>query len=743
MARSTHRRATAALALLLASPFLSNRPSPAFEPAEASFTTDVRPLLTKLGCNSGGCHGKATGQNGFKLSLLGYEPQDDYEAIAHEARGRRLFPANPPKSLLLLKATGTIAHGGGRVLDADSEAYSVLRRWIAQGAPPPRPSDPVVERLSIEPDGAVLSARTRLRLRVEASLSDGSTRDVTRLALYESNEPAVAEVGADGIVETQAGGGLFAVMVRYGDAFGVFHGTVPFHPPTATDPQTDETAGRSWVDRLLRQQWRRLGIEPSPPAGDAKFLRRASLDLCGTLPTPEEVRAYRADRRPDKRARLIDRLLERPEYASLFGLKWADILKNRGAGYSTSRQRAGTSLFASWIRDAVASNLPYDRFATEILTATGSQEVNPPTVWYRSVRTSQDYVESVSQAFLGVRVQCAQCHHHPAERWSQDDYYGLAAVFARVGRKGGFADAEVPTNQTIFVAPEGRVEHPRTKEVMAPRALGGPDFSAARHDDPRKDFAAWMTDPANPFFARTMANRVWGHLFGRGLIHPIDDARSTNPPSHPELLDALARDFAASGYDVKHLIRVCCNSEAYALSAQPNASNREDHQGFARYYPRRLQAEVLLDAISQTLGVPTEFPGGPGKFPPGTRAIDLPDEAVPNAFLDMFGRPARASACECERVGEPSLGQALALIGSPVIEQKLSSKDGYVSELAADSRPLAAVVDDLFLRVLARPARADEVEKACRFLASQPDLRAAYQSLLWSLLATAEFMFNH
>lgn len=743
MARFIARRSGVALAVLLTVPALAARWASAAETAAVSFTADVRPLLTKLGCNSGACHGKAGGQNGFKLSLLGYEPADDYEAIAREARGRRLFPASPEKSLLLLKATGTLPHGGGRVLEPGSGSYEVLRRWIALGALAPAPSDPVVERLAIEPGDAVLAGRTRVPLRVTARLSDGSTRDVTRLALYESNEPAVAEVTTDGVIETHAKGGLFAVMVRYGDEFGVFHGTVPLHHPKTSLTSSKLTEDRSWVDRLLRRQWDRLGIEPSPTADDAMFLRRASLDICGTVPTPAEVRAYRADARPDKRARLIDQLLERPEYSSFFGLKWADILKNRGAGYSTSRQRPGTTLFASWIRDAVGSNMPYDRFATEILTATGSQEVNPPTVWYRSVRTSQDYVESVAQAFLGVRVQCAQCHHHPAERWSQDDYYGLAAVFARVGRKGGFADAEVPTNQTICVAAEGRVENPRTRRLMDPRPLGGPDFTVGRHDDPRKNFARWLTDPANPYFARTMANRVWGHFFGRGLIHPIDDARSTNPPSHPELLDALARDFAASGFDVKHLIRVCCNSEAYALSSEPNASNRDDHQSFARYYPRRLQAEVLLDAISQTLGVPTEFPGSAGKFPLGTRAIDLPDEAVPNAFLDVFGRPARSSACECERVSEPSLGQALALIGSPVIDQKLAAKDSYVAELVADRRPLAAVADDLFIRVFGRPARPDEVDKVRRFLESQPDRRSAYQSLLWSFLVSAEFMFNH
>lgn len=745
MRQSRTRHFTWFAAPLVALFGLLPRVSHAGEPASTAavaFTTDIRPLLTKLGCNSGGCHGKATGQNGFKLSLLGYEPADDHEAIVLEGRGRRIFPAAPEMSLLLLKATGAVAHGGGRILAKDSEDYEVLRRWIAQGATPPRPTDPIVDRLSIEPKTAVLATNARIPLRVTASLSNGTSRDVTRMALFESNEPEVAEVGASGVIKTGSHGGLFAVMVRYGDQFGVFHGTVPFRGSRAPEP-AGESKSVSRVDRLLRQQWRRLGIEPSPRADDATFLRRANLDICGTLPTPDEVRSYLADARLDKRARLIDRLLQRPEYASLFGLKWADILKNRGAGYSTSQQRAGTTLFAAWIRDAVSANMPYDQFATEILTAVGSQEVNPPTVWYRSVRTSQDYVESVSQAFLGVRIQCAQCHHHPAERFSQDDYFGLAAVFARVGRKGGFADAEVPTNQTIFVASQGRVLNPRTKREMKPRPLGGPDFAVSAYDDPRQSFAKWMTDPGNPYFARTMANRLWGHFFGRGLIHPIDDARSTNPPSHPELLDALARDFSASGYDVKHLIRVCCNSEAYGLSAEPNSSNRDDYQNFARYYPRRLQAEVLLDAFSQALGVPTAFPAGSGMFPPGTRAIDLPDEAVPNAFLDVFGRPARASACECERVGEPSLGQALALIGSPLLEQKLTAQEGYVSMLTVDSRPLEEVIDDIFVRVFSRRARADEINKALRFLNSKPDRRGAYQSLLWSLLVSAEFLFNH
>jgi hypothetical protein len=712
------------------------------------FATDIVPLLTKLGCNGGGCHGKATGQNGFKLSLLGYEPDLDYDAIVKEARGRRLFLASPRQSLLLLKATASIAHGGGKRIETGSDDYRTLLRWIERGAPPPTAHDPVLERITVAPEQRVFKAGSSQQpLRVTGHFSDGTTRDVTRQAVYQSNEPDVAEVNDAGVVQAKGHSGLFAVMVRYCDQIGVFHGTVPIaHKQPGTDRALDaweKAHGRSFVDRHLEAQWKRLGIEPSPAVSDAEFIRRASLDVCGTLPTPEEVRAYVSDARPDKPARLIDRLLDRPEYASYFALKWADILRNRGRGYSTNKQRPGTALFAGWIRDCLAANMPYDRFVAEILTAAGSQETNPPTVWYRTVRTTQDYVEAVAQAFLGVRVQCAQCHHHPAERWSQADYYGLAAVFARVGRKGGFADAEVPTNETIYLADEGEVTHPRTGQVMRPRPLGGPDFPLTRYDDPRRSLARWMAAPDNSYFARTMANRMWGHFFGRGIIHPIDDARSTNPPSNPELLDALAHDFVASGFDIKHLIRVICTSDAYALSAVPNDSNRDDVQSFARYYPKRLTAEVLLDALGQVLDAPTKFPNVAGTFPAGTRAIDLPDEAVPSHFLDVFGRPARNSACECERVDAPALGQTLELVSSKDLQEKLTAKGGYVQKLAGNGKAHADNVRDVFLRVFARPPRPKELAAAVNFLESEKDRKEAYGSLLWSLVATNEFLFNH
>ena len=400
-------------------------------------------------------------------------------------------------------------------------------------------------------------------------------------------------------------------------------------------------------------------------------------------------------------------------------------------------------MFSAWIRDSLANNKPYDQFVSEILTASGSQSENPPTLWYRTVRKSPEYVESVAQAFLGVRIQCAQCHHHPSERWSQTDYYRLAAVFARVGRKGGFADAEVPTDEVIFVSDKGSVVHPRTGEVLAPAALGSDVFRLDHHVDPREQLAEWMTQPDNPFFARTMVNRMWAHFLGRGIIHPIDDARSTNPPSNPKLLDALAADFVASGYDIKQLIRSITNSYAYRLDSVPTDGNAEDTQSFARFYPRRMSAEVLLDGISQVLDVPTQFASGAGMFPTGTRAIDLPDENVPAAFLDIFGRPGRMSACECERVDAPALTQALELVNSAEIQRKLTEATGFAHQIALTETSNSDRATRIFLRTLGRAPRTEELKISVDYLDGQSDPQEACRSLLWSLLATNEFLFNH
>ena len=756
-------------ALTLLATFLVSRTSTAADPVSTEshnrpvyFGTEVVPILTKLGCNGGGCHGKATGQNGFRLSLFGFEPEFDYEAIVKESRGRRLSPAAPEHSLLLTKGTSSVPHGGGKRLTVGSDDYRILRQWISQGATPPRADDPHLVKIEIFPKEQILNVNASQQLQVRATFSDGLSRDVSRQAVYQSNEPSIATISDDGLIQTTSQHGLFSVMARFGEQIATFHAAVPF----VSDPKqleaiegelraiesrlTNNEAGHSNntsklivkpspVDRHLFAQWRKLGIVPSSPTDDATFLRRASVDICGTLPTRDEVNEYLNDTSPDKRERLIDRLLNRPEYASYFTLKWADILQNRGAGYATSKQRAGTTLFASWIRDSVESNKPYDQFVSEILTATGSQNENPPAIWYRTVRKSPEYVESVAQAFLGVRVQCAQCHHHPTERWSQSDYYGLAAVFSRVGRKGGFADAEVPTDEIIYLKETGEVVHPRTGEVLKPQPLGGTPFAIGLQDDPRESLARWMTHADNPFFARTMVNRLWAHFLGRGIVHPIDDARSTNPPSNPELLDALANDFIASGYDVKHLIRTITNSYAYRLDSAPEPGNAGDTQTFARFYARRLPAEVILDGISQVLEVPTVFPG----VPAGTRAIQLPDENVAAHFLDVFGRPARMSACECERVDAPALTQALELVNSTEIQRKLTEASGYAQQLAGRDLPNDAVAEEIFVRVFSRNPRPDELKAASEYLAGQSDRAEACRSLLWSLLATNEFLFNH
>ncbi len=706
-----------------------------------AFATDVVPILTKLGCNSGGCHGKSTGQNGFKLSLLGFVPSYDHESMVKEARGRRVFAGDPDSSLLLQKAIGRVPHGGGRRLGTDSPDYQVLADWIRQGAAPPTSDDPILVKLTLTPSRGVLAANTTEQLKLEALFSNGVRRDVTRQALYLSNEPEIGAVDGSGRVNIGEQGGLFAVLARFGGQMAVFQGTVPFGESTEPEKLPE---GASPVDRLLAEGWARLGVQPSAEVDDSTLIRRLCLDICGTLPTVEEVRAFRADQRPGRRERLINRFLDRPEYAAFFAMKWADILRNRGKGYSTSKQRPGTALFAGWIRDSLATNKPYDQFVAEILTATGSQRENPPTVWYRQVRTSVDYVESVAQAFLGVRIQCAQCHHHPFERWSQADYYGLAAVFSRVGRRGGFADAEVPTNERIFVRSQGEVHHPRTGRVVAPRPLGGPDLSLSPFDDPRQRFARWLSRPDNPFFARTMVNRMWGHFLGRGLVHPIDDARSSNPPSNPELLNWLTSDFVASGYDLRQLIIRIAGSRAYRLSSQPNKSNRLDTQSYARFYPRRLKAEVLLDAYSQVLDVPTVFPGDRGgKFPAGTRAIELPDENVSVHFLDVFGRPDRRSACECERTDDPALAQALELVSSKEIQRKLSEKTGYALRLGNNKKSHSENIAELFVRVFSRRPLEKEAAAALEYLESESDRKAAYQSLLWALLATNEFLFIH
>jgi hypothetical protein len=700
-----------------------------------NFANQVVPIFTKLGCNSGGCHGKASGQNGFRLSLLGFEPMLDYETLVKEDRGRRLFPAAPGESLLLLKATARVPHGGGRKLEADSHPYRVIERWIAAGMPVGKDTDPTVARIEVTPDSRVMPRGARRQLVVTAHYSDGTTEDVTRWAQYQSNDNDVAGVAEGGEVETHDLSGQATIMARYQGQVAVFRATVPLGIPITSPPvfPTDNA-----IDAAALAHWKALGIAPSDPCTDAEFIRRAALDITGTLPKPEEVRAFLAENAADKRARLVDRLIDRPEYAAYFAVKWADILRNKRE--NDPKAQRGTFTFHDWIRASLAANVPYDRFVRAILAASGTPETSPPVQWFRKTKTTDVYVDDTAQIFLGMRLQCARCHHHPFEKWSQDDYYGFAAFFARVGRKPSLPAQRIGRDDmVIYTARAGSVNHPKTGRAMTPKGLGGAVVPVPAADDPRQKLVDWMADPKNPFFARALVNRYWAHFFGRGIVEPMDDLRSTNPPSNPELIDALAESFITSRYDLKQLVRTIATSRVYGLSSLPNETNAKDRQSFARHYPKRLAAEVLLDAISQVSGAPTTFAG----LPAGTRAIELPDESVASTFLDTFGRPRRDTPCECERVTDASLGQSLMLLNSGEVQGKLSAGTGRAETLAKDPRPDLDKVEELFRSALGRAPTGTETSAAVAHLASSAGKkREAFEDIIWALINTKEFQFN-
>jgi hypothetical protein len=699
------------------------------EPLPINFANQIVPTFTKLGCNAGGCHGKASGQNGFKLSLLGFEPDYDYEALVKEAKGRRLFPAAPEASLLLLKATARVPHGGGKRMEVGSPEYQLIRRWIAAGLPYGKPDDPTVTKITVEPEHRVVFRGGQQQLRVVAHYSDGSTADVTRQAQYQSNASEVAQVGEDGLVYVGDQSGEAAIMARYQGLVAVFRATVPLGVPTPAW----EFPISNFVDRHTSRKWRELGIVPSEICSDEEFIRRASLDICGTLPTPDEVRQFCADSDPQKRAKLVDRLLERPEYADFFALKWADILRVvRG---TDNENRYGTFAFWRWIREQIHKDTPYDQFVLGVLAAQGNMRDHPPVAWYRQVTTVEQAVDDTAQVFLGLRIQCARCHHHPFEKWSQDDYYGFAAFFARVARKPG----DLRQEEQIYLNPNARVVHPKKGNVMKPKGLDGPEFDVGPDEDPRVYLVQWLRDPQNPFFARAICNRMWAHFFGRGIVDPEDDMRVTNPPTNPELLNDLARDFIENGFRLKHLVRVICTSTTYQLSCLPNEWNKQDTQNFARYYPKRLPAEVLHDAIVQVTNVPTQFSG----MPLGTRAIQLPDEAITTYFLTVFGKPTRQSACECERAADANLAQSLHLLNSQEIQSKVADGNSRASLLARDSRPDDEKLRELWLWCFARKPKPEELDPALKYVQSKQDKKQAYEDVLWALINTKEFLFVH
>jgi hypothetical protein len=718
------------------------RASSMTESLPINFTNHIVPIFTKLGCNSGGCHGKSGGQNGFALSLLGFVPEIDYQALVKENRGRRLFLAAPEKSLLLLKAAGQMAHAGGKRMEVDSDEYKLIKRWIASGTPQGKETDPAVTKITVYPEHRIISRNNRQQFAVYAHYTDGSVQDVTQRAQYESNETDVAVVDGSALVRTLDMSGEAAVMARYQGQVTVFRATVPLGmkiPEYRFDYKTV-------VDKYTHQQWQQLGIVPSDLCSDEQFIRRASLDITGTLPTPQQVKDFLADPAPDKRDRLIDRLVETPEYSYYFANRWADLLRVR-RGKQPARA-FGTFAFHNWIRESIAADKPYSDFAREILGAIGDETKCPPTVWYKDLQQPEQFVDDACQLFLGVRMACAQCHHHPYEKWSQDDYWGMAAFFGRVGRKiapqpGVVVQGQQNQRQVIFTKTTGTVKNKRTGKDAIMRPLDGEPVNVAVGEDPRHRLVDWMVAKDNPFFARSVVNRYWAHFFGRGLVDPLDDMRVTNPPSNPELLDALAKDFVDNGFSLKHLVKTLTKSRTYQLSAQPNEFNKHDKRAYARYYPRRMGAEVLFDAVTQVTGSPTTFQGLPGDKHSPNRAIMLPDESFASYFLDVFGRPQRISACECERVSEANLAQALHMLNSQEIQDKIARAGGRADQMAKDKRPDAEKVEELFVWALGRRPSQSQMQVALENIQlHSANKRIAYENIIWALMNTKEFVFN-
>ncbi len=712
--------------------------------ASISFVNDIVPVLTKAGCNSGVCHAKAGGgQNGFQLSLLGFEPREDYDHLVREGRGRRLFPAAPDESLLLLKASGQKPHGGGVRLSKDSQGYRQLRDWIAAGAPYGQADAPKLLSIEVQPAGGLLQQGTTQQLTTLAHYSDNAVRDVTELALYEPNDRAMVEVTEAGLVKAFDLPGVAAVMIRYQGKVTVFNAAIPLGAAVEQVP-----ASKNFIDDHVFSNLKTLGIPPSSLCDDATYLRRVTLDIAGRLPTEAEAREFLANQAEHRRDQVVKKLLQSSAYADYFANKWTSLLKNRRDDASDI-----TSNFAfhAWLRDSLLANQPYDQIVRELLAATGTVIGNPPVAWYKRVKEPKEQIEDVAQLFLGVRMQCAQCHHHPFERWSQDDYYSLAAFFSQVGRKPTATRGEDLIFHKRGVA---LAQNIKTGETVKPAALGDDVGVIAAGEDPRLRLANWMSAKGNPFFAKALVNRYWKHFFSRGLVEPEDDIRDTNPPTNPELLVALEKHFVESGFDLKELVRVITTSHAYQLSAVPNEHNLADRQNYSRFYPRRLQAEVLLDAIDQLTGARTDFPN----LPVGTKAVALPDNSYNKSspFLKVFGRPESASVCECERVQSASLAQSLHFINAGDIKSKLVYPEGRADRLSkTEEASNEALIHELYLAAFSRLANPQELETATSYLAETrlnaegkelsptESKRESLQDLLWALMNTKEFLFNH
>ncbi|MFM7168324.1 MAG: DUF1549 domain-containing protein [Planctomycetaceae bacterium] len=694
---------------------------------DLSFRSEVLATLTKAGCNSGKCHGAASGKDGFRLSLFGYDPAGDQYRLTREIPGRRVNVSAPDRSLLIQKALGNVDHTGGQCVQEDSPELQTLLSWIQTGAPADPDTAAVPLRLRVYPEEAIFPQKGGTQqLLVMAEFSDGTDRDVTDLAVFLSNNDAAAGVNAGGVVTANGSGSAF-ILARF-DQFT--EGTAIIVRP-GTEYRFPEITPVNDVDRLVFARWQNLHLLPSEVCSDDVFLRRATIDLTGRLPSPEELRAFQADPAADKRSRMIDQLLESPDFTELWVMRWAELLQIRTSNGVSPK---GLLLYDRWLRERVRAGVTIDKIVKELLPATGGTFENPATSYYQTETTPQLLAENVAQSFLGTRIQCAQCHNHPFDRWTMDDYYGFASFFSQVGYK----QAQDPREIMIFNAAAGGLKHPVGDRDAVPTFLGAGTAVLPAGADYREILAAWLPTPANPAFGRNLANVVWSHFFGMGIVEPVDDVRVSNPPSNPALLQYLGEKLSRDGYDIKPLVREICNSRTWQLSTQRNDSNRLDERHFSHGKVRRMRAEVLLDCISQVTATADDFRG----LPAGSRAIQIADGQTPNYFLSTFGRSTRATACSCEVKTSPTLSQALHLLNGETTSGKIAEGQLIERLLQQHDDPLI-VVRELYVRCLSREPSQAELEKIQARLEEQGDLQQSLTDLFWALLNSNEFVFNH
>ena len=707
------------------------------QPHTWNFRNQVQSVLSKTGCNSGACHGAAAGKNGFKLSLRGYDPEADFYAITRQSRGRRIVSDDPGRSLILTKPTAAIPHKGGLRFTEKSREYRVIAEWIAQGQLPPSENDPKMTRLEILPEASRLKAGVELPVIVRAHFTDGHVEDVTRWAKYNSTNHAVCSVDDQGLVKV-TGSGEGAIVAWYLAQNVTATVTVPFTQSVPAE-QFASTERANYIDDLVLEKLAALNIPPSPKSDDSEFLRRASLDTIGTLPTVDEVKAFLANSDPGKREALIEQLLARPEFVDYWTYQWSDLLLLNGSRLKPDAIKS----YYQWIRERVAQNAPWSEFARGIILAKGSTLENGAANFYALHHDPQDMVETTSMAFLGMSIQCAHCHDHPNEKWTNDDYYGMVSLFARVRSKGFVANdlKVVEGNRTIFLADRGEVLQPRTAKPQPPKPLDAQPISFEGTIDRREYLADWLTAPDNPYFSKAIVNRIWANYFGKGLVEAVDDLRLSNPPSNDKLFRKLSQELARNQFDLKTLMRTIMQSETYQRSHLVLAENETDQRFHSHSQPRRMKAEVMLDALSQATGVPTAFKDQPAN----TRAIQLIDANIASYFLDTFGRPERVLTCTCERSDEPSMTQVLHLTNGKTIQEKLEAKEGRISSLIESNATNSEIIDTLYLAALSRFPNETEKQRLTTLLDSVPvdERRVAIEDLFWSVLTSKEFLFQH